>query len=176
MNNPYPAGHPNGCLCTTCIAVRTAWGHPAPVTKQKHYGWRAAAVVVPICFLAGVISIAASANGGSGAKRISKSLGLTPHTVTYKVEGTATQASITYENSTGDSSQQSDIDVPMVRKSDGGEGIVLENMHRGDFLYISAQNSNEYGSVTCIIEVDGVVVKTNTSHGGFTIATCSGRL
>lgn len=100
----------------------------------------------------------------------------TSHTVVYKVGGTASQADITYRNSTGDTSQQDNIDVPLTRKSDGGQGLILENMHRGDFLYISAQNQDRYGSITCSIEVDGVVVKTNTSHGAFTIATCSGRL
>lgn len=144
----------------------------APKKKKMGVGTKVILLVV-VFFVVGLVAVGAS--GGVGGA-VAKDLGLTAHTVTYKVEGTTKMASITYENANGDSSQQSDIDVPLTRKYDGGQGIVLHDMHRGDFLYISAQNSKEYGSVTCIIEVDGVAVKQNTSHGGFTIATCSGRL
>lgn len=98
------------------------------------------------------------------------------HTVTYKVEGTTDMASITYETASGDTAQQSDIDVPLTRKIDQKEGLILPGMHSGAFLYISAQNSRESGTITCIIEVDGIPVKSVTSRGGYTIATCSGRL
>jgi hypothetical protein len=100
----------------------------------------------------------------------------TTHTVVYKVGGTATQADITYEGPNGDTAQQSNVDVPLTRVSDGGEGMILKNMRSGDFLYISAQNQNDSGTITCSIEIDGRVVETNTSYGGFTIATCSRRL
>jgi hypothetical protein len=40
------------------------------------------------------------------------------------------------------------------------------------FLYISAQNTGEYGGLTCQITVDGVVVAQNSASGAFTIATC----
>jgi len=128
-------------------------------------------LLIVVFFIVGAIAVGASTSG-----TLASATRPATHTVTYKVEGTTKGASITYENSSGDTSQQSDVDVPLTRKSDGGHGIELYNMHGGDFLYISAQNNQEYGSVTCIIEVDGVVVKRNTSSGGFTIATCSGRL
>jgi hypothetical protein len=48
--------------------------------------------------------------------------------------------------------------------------------HSGDFVYLSVQNQQSVGSVTCRITVDGVVVSENTSSGGYTIATCQGRV
>lgn len=45
-----------------------------------------------------------------------------------------------------------------------------------DFVYLSVQNQQPAGSVTCRITVDGVVVSENTSSGGYTIATCQGRV
>ena len=48
--------------------------------------------------------------------------------------------------------------------------------HTGDFVYLSVQNQQGLGSVTCRITVDGVVVSENTSDGGYTIATCQGRV
>jgi hypothetical protein len=50
------------------------------------------------------------------------------------------------------------------------------SFHTGDFVYLSVQNQQPAGSVTCRITVDGVVVSENTSTGGYTIATCQGRV
>ena len=95
------------------------------------------------------------------------------HKVVYKVTGTTKQASITMTTGGGDTSQQSDVDVPLTSKSAGAEGLT-QTMKSGQFFYISAQNSNDHGSITCSVEVDGVVVKTATSSGGYVIASCSG--
>jgi hypothetical protein len=48
--------------------------------------------------------------------------------------------------------------------------------HSGDFVYLSVQNQQGLGAVTCRITVDGKVVSENTSTGGYTIATCQGRV
>lgn len=135
-------------------------------------------IFLALLAIGGIGAIASSAGSSSSSTSSSSShrAGVpTTHTVTYKVEGSTSMASITYSNPYGDTSQQSDIDVPLTLK-DGTPGIQMSGMHRGDFLYISAQNSKEYGSVTCAIEVDGIRVKENTSRGAFTIATCSGSL
>lgn len=46
----------------------------------------------------------------------------------------------------------------------------------GEAVYVSVQNQQPAGSVTCRITVDGVVVSENSSSGGYTIATCQGRV
>ena len=58
----------------------------------------------------------------------------------------------------------------------GAEGRVesRETMRGGEFFHISAQNQGDSGSVTGTVEVDGKVVKTTTSTGGYVIASCSG--
>lgn len=91
--------------------------------------------------------------------------------VVYQVTGSTTSASITYSTPGGGTGQQADIDVPLVRKSDGGSGLVF-SMRPGEFAYLSAQNSNARGNVTCVITVDGVELARNTSTGAYTIATC----
>jgi len=48
--------------------------------------------------------------------------------------------------------------------------------HTGDFVYVSVQNGQGLGSVTCRITVDGKVLSENTSSGGFVIATCQGQV
>lgn len=165
------------------------WGHtppppPPPGGEKKSWAGKVLLALAAIVVLGAIVGSSADDTSSSGSSGLSasssgssgSSASAVGHKVTYKVEGTTNMASITYSNAYGDTSQQSDIDVPLTRKSDGGQGIVLNGMSRGDFLYIAAQNSQDYGSVTCIIEVDGVVVKRNTSHGAYTIATCSGSL
>ncbi|MGY3379459.1 hypothetical protein ACVWYS_001416 [Arthrobacter sp. TE12231] len=46
-------------------------------------------------------------------------------------------------------------------------------MPRGHFVYLSAQNQSYSGTVTFRVTVDGAVVSTNTSGGGYGIASCS---
>lgn len=117
--------------------------------------------------LTGTLAIGSACTGVAAASG--------PHTVTYKVEGTATSTDITFSNPDGGTSQASDKAVPLGNRTTGTEGIT-GTFKSGSFLYISAQNGDSSGSITCIIEVDGVVMKTTTSSGGYTIATCSGRL
>lgn len=94
-------------------------------------------------------------------------------TVRYAVTGDTDQASITMQTPTG-SSQQNDIDVPLQSKSSGNQYLEF-TFTAGDFVYLSAQNSQGYGSVTCAITTDdGDLISQNTASGGYAIATCKG--
>jgi len=94
-----------------------------------------------------------------------------PVEVKYEVEGTASSVDITIETPSG-TSQGSDKAVPL--RTDAGNGITL-SFPRGSFVYISAQNQGEDGTVTCRITVDGEVVSENTSSGAYSIASCDGQ-
>lgn len=98
--------------------------------------------------------------------------------VLYEVEGSTDWASITFETPTG--TQQANPDVPLKMASgprSGERGLLVGPFQPGDFVYISAQNKREYGTVTCRISTeDGRVISENTSSGGFAIATCDGSL
>ena len=87
--------------------------------------------------------------------------------VKYKVTGTADTVDVTYENSDGGTSQESDVSVPWSYSFTG---------EPGDFVYISAQNQGQTGTVTVTIYTDGDVFKTSTSEGAYVIATASGSL
>ena len=95
---------------------------------------------------------------------------LAPVEVLYEVEGTARSVSLTLEAPSG-TQQGSNKAVPL--KTDSGNGIRME-FERGAFVYISAQNEGESGTVTCRITVDGEVISENTSSGAYTIASCDG--
>lgn len=46
----------------------------------------------------------------------------------------------------------------------------------GDFLYLSAQNVERQGRVTCRIYVDGKLAQEATSSGAYVIATCKAQI
>lgn len=109
----------------------------------------AAILVFPGCL--GLLAIAESPASGKFAGEY----------VTYQVSGSATEASLTYQNGDGGTSQEK-VTLPW--------SITVK---APNFLYISAQNEGDYGDITCTISVDGKVIKTSTSSGSYTIASCS---
>ena len=84
--------------------------------------------------------------------------------VEYKITGTASKVDVTLINATGGTEQYSDVSVPHT---------YTFNNYTHWFLYISAQNQGESGSVTVTIYVDGENVKTSTSNGAYVIASAS---
>jgi hypothetical protein len=91
--------------------------------------------------------------------------GKSTYTITYRVMGTTDSASVTYSNEHGDTEQISDVDVPW------NKTIKAEP---GQFLYISAQNNDDSGTIVTRIEVDSVRYKESKSEGAYVIASCSG--
>ena len=88
------------------------------------------------------------------------------YTVEYKVSGSASSVSLTYKNSTG-GTEQKDVYTPWSTSF---------KCMPGNFLYLSAQNEDKTGSVTCEIWVNGILYKTSTSSGAYVIASCNGRV
>lgn len=89
------------------------------------------------------------------------------YSIKYEVTGTASTVSVTYENEDGGTSQYSDRSVPWSHSF---------TAHPGDFVYISAQNQGDSGSVTTTIYKDSSIWKTSTSSGAYVIATASDML
>lgn len=145
-----------------------------PPTKRGllNRGWFWVAVLV------GVVVIANSLGDGRSNSTFNTPRVNTPtptvcqKSVVYYVEGTARSVSITMENRTGGTEQADNRAVPLA--AGGTPGLRLGQIPCGQFVYISAQNEGETGTVTCRIEVDGVTLETATSSGAYVIATCSG--
>lgn len=97
----------------------------------------------------------------------SNPFGSTMCDVKYKVTGTAATVDVTIENEDGGCSQFSDVSVPWTYSFEREEG---------EFVYVSAQNCGNSGSVTVTIYKDGDTFKTSTSSGAYVIATASGTL
>ena len=86
----------------------------------------------------------------------------------YEVEGSALSAGLTMSTPTG--TQQNTVGLPL--RNTAGEAGVGHTARSGEFLYISAQNQAQSGTVTCRITLDGDVVSENSSSGAYGIAQC----
>lgn len=83
--------------------------------------------------------------------------------VSYQVTGIAPQAALTYAIP-GDGSEQQTVSLPWG---------TTRRFGADDFLYLSAQNQSETGSVTVSISINGGHPITATSSGAYGIATVS---
>lgn len=103
---------------------------------------------------------------------------VTSHTVVYESEApdstTERTASYTLRSDDG-GTRQGEFDLPL-RNQGGTNGLSFTGFASGAFVYLSIQNGDEYGSVSCKITVDGQVISENTSDGGFTITSCQGQV
>lgn len=79
--------------------------------------------------------------------------------------------SITIRTPGGGTSQQTGVTLPLTHQ----DGTPFEfTAHAGDFLYLSAQNEQDYGDLSCSITIDGQVIDSASSSGAYVIASCSG--
>jgi len=86
-------------------------------------------------------------------------------TVVYEITGSAYFASVTLSNRAGGTEQYANVAIPW---------SYTDKSFSGSFLYISAQNQGEYGSITVSIYVNNNLFKKSTSSGAYVIATASG--
>lgn len=84
--------------------------------------------------------------------------------VTHSLNG---EISLTYENDSGGTEQ-----IDTVATS--GEWSRSYRMDIGDFVYLSVQNGEDRGTVTCEIRINNRSWKKSTSSGSYVIASCSG--
>jgi len=87
--------------------------------------------------------------------------------IEYKISGTASSVDVTLNNSNGGTEQYDNVSVPHTYS--------YKNFN-DDFVYISAQNQGESGSVTVKIYHRGTLFKSSTSSGAYVIATASGSI
>ena len=89
----------------------------------------------------------------------------TPNNYYYEVTGSSNDFSVTIQNAYDDTQQWNSV-------SSGWKYNWTQTGRR--WLYVSAQNNKSTGNVTVSIYMDGKLLKTNTSYGGYTIATVDG--
>lgn len=89
------------------------------------------------------------------------------YAVKYKVTGSATSVSLTIENKDGGTSQFSHKSLPWT---------YTFTSNYDTWVYCSAQNNDQSGTVTVTIYVNDNVFKQSTSEGAYVIASASGTI
>lgn len=87
--------------------------------------------------------------------------------VSYSVTCSSGTVNVTIQNSSKGTSQFSDVKTPWNYDFSAEDN---------DFVYVSAQNNQSSGKVSCYITKDGNTIKSNSCSGAYCIATCSGSL
>lgn len=158
-------------VCRYCGRDLVEKPKAAPKTTEKeakkgtNWGCVIVFIIVAVFAVIWVLSqLGSSPSSRTRAPVVIPTRASSTYMVTYKVGGSTTRASVTYENDQG-GTEQADIPVPWTKTF---------TFQSGDFVYISAQNDKDYGTITCEITVKGNVFKTAKSSGAYTIATCSG--
>lgn len=87
------------------------------------------------------------------------------YTIKYEVTGSAKSVSLTIENSSGGTSQFSDKSLPWT---------YTFTSKYDTWLYCSAQNQGNAGTVTVKLYTNNEIFKQSTSEGAYVIASASG--
>jgi hypothetical protein len=119
-----------------------------------------------------VVGVAWNGVTGGGTSSDPNPATVCSHDVVYHAGGTATTASLTLTNET-DGTEQVTTGVPVMNKT-GTDGLHLGRLPCGTFVYISAQNQDTPGTISCEITADGVTIEQAESSGAYVIASCSG--
>jgi len=86
--------------------------------------------------------------------------------ITYEIGGTTSSASLTMESASGNTEQIDPVRVPWSKS--------MGSLDCGAFVYLSAQNNNDTGSITCKIKAWSLTIEEASSSGAYVIASCSG--
>lgn len=89
------------------------------------------------------------------------------HTVKYSVTGTAPAVTLIYQYGCRGKTQRSNVTLPWEVTFEG---------QSNDFVYISAVNLGDYGTITVNIYKNGKIFKTETVSGPYETVIASGSL
>jgi hypothetical protein len=121
-------------------------------------------VIMGIGFVLFLGFICLTSNRSSTSTRVRATSRPTMYLVEYRVEGSGTKASLTYENDQG-GTEQRDVRLPWSQ-----EYVAVPP---GQFLYIAAQADGN-ATITCKILLNGIEWRKSTSSGQYVIASCDG--
>jgi hypothetical protein len=133
----------------------------APAAPKK----KGSAVPLMLVGLIVIVLIWICSRGSGGSQPQYSPPKVKTYTITYKITGTANKASVTYNNKTGDTEQKDITIIPWKYE--------FTTTEESPFLYISAQNDGETGTIKCEILADGVSLSKAESSGAYKISTCS---
>lgn len=142
---------------------------PTVVTSRDPLSWRRTSLQIMML----LATTFCAATGCSGDKAAPPSPAKPPHVVFYAEGDGTTTGAVTLRSESGGVLQK-DVKLPMADEMTGALGTSSDQFKRGAHLYMSLQNKEAAGKVTCRIEVDGKVIDQAISEGPYKVAACTG--
>jgi hypothetical protein len=93
--------------------------------------------------------------------------------VVYRITGSTTAADLAYLNA-ADIFAQVEVNRTETHTFDSPPWEYVHYADYGDYMYISARNEEDHGTITCEILVDDEVVEKATARGAYGVAACGG--
>jgi hypothetical protein len=93
--------------------------------------------------------------------------------VVYRITGRTTSADLAYLNA-ADIFAQMEANRTEAHTFDSHPWGYVHYADYGDYMYVSARNEEDHGTITCEILVDDEVVEKATARGAYGVATCGG--
>ena len=124
--------------------------------------------IAAVCIAVVAVLVAVWQRGGLVATSATR------HVVTYRTDGTAATTTVVFRSPTG-TKRETGVVIPLTTLSDGSMGRHF-TMYAPTPVALSVTNETATGSVTCIIEIDGVETSRKTSNEPFGTSSCQGTL
>lgn len=152
---PPPGGYPQGGQ------YPPQGYYQQPPKKKRKWPWIVGGIVLVFILMIG----GCMAMIGGAANEIDKE-SKREVTVTYQVEGSGGNSSITYSGRDFNIAQETAATLPWTKD------VTIDGL--GKTVTLSATNDENGGDVTCRILVDGNAISEQTSSGPFASASCTG--
>ncbi|WP_227983226.1 MmpS family transport accessory protein [Nocardia spumae] len=135
--------------------------YPAPPKKRKKWPWVLGGIVLFFVLLMGSCMALVGGAVNSVDKESKREV-----TVTYQVEGTGPDSSITYSGRDFNIAQENGATLPWSKQ------VTIDGL--GKTVSLSATNDEKGGDVTCRILLGDKVISEQKSSGPFASASCTG--
>ncbi|WP_280401103.1 MmpS family transport accessory protein [Nocardia carnea] len=130
-----------------------------PPRKKPRWPWIAGGIVlVSVLVIGGCVAVFSNQVGDEQVD--------TGVTVTYRVDGTAPAASVTYLGTDLGMARETAVALPW------SKDVSIQGW--GKIVSLTANNGPDGGDITCRILVGGKVMSEQTSSGPYASASCSG--
>jgi hypothetical protein len=99
-----------------------------------------------------------------------------PSSVQVVYNGGSGNGDVDYTAAMATGTQQgSSVQLPLLMRGDHAPIGLHFCAPPGQFVYLSLQGTQSISAVRCVIDVDGIRISSNESHGAYTIASCDGQ-
>ncbi|GAB3945439.1 hypothetical protein [Corynebacterium tapiri] len=134
--------------------------------RQKKPWYKKAGCIIPLILVLLMLLLLGSCTAlfGSAINETEKMMN-EEHTVTYRIQGDAQDATVTYSSDEMETAQDTGVQAGWEKE------VKVKGFWSPHFT--ASNGMNDYGTITCQILSDGNVIAENTGSGQFASVTCN---